>query len=95
MSFIERVCLRFARRVLGNEIAVLTVQRDAALSRVEELEKGPREIQYAIHRDTFQKLVVDKIEQPLINSSTTDTQAAYLVGIQRALSVVERELVIG
>jgi hypothetical protein len=85
---------RIARLLLGNEY-VSTECLQAALSRVDELEKHPVEkTVYGIHRDTYNKLVVQKLENTLINNSTTPHQVGYLLGIQRALRVVEQEIVI-
>jgi hypothetical protein len=93
MSFIRNLLRDVARRVLGNEY-VSPTQYHAALSRVEELEKNPRTV-YAVHRDTFNKQVVQRLEQPVINSQSTKEQVAYLLGIQRALTVMDKELVSG
>lgn len=96
MSFIERICRKFASRVLGTEIAALKAERDAALSRVENLLSNPVvETTTVVHRDIYKRLILDNLEVPLVNSSTTPTQAAYLLGMQRVLRVVEKELVSG
>lgn len=91
---------RFARFILGTELAVLRAtikqQEQIIQSNTEELVASlsrPPEIKYMVTRPVFNKLVKDKLEQPLLISSSSAEYAAYCTGIQRALSVMERELV--
>lgn len=59
---------------------------------LDSLSKAPL-IEYKITREVYKKHIVDKLEQPMVNSTVTPHQAAYLLGIQRALKVVEEMVV--
>lgn len=97
MSYLKRL----ARRILGTELAVLrsTIRQQeelvASLQAEKEsyLSQAPT-VKYGITRAAFQKQVVNKLEQPLINNSSNHDYGIYCLGIQRALSVMEKEVVI-
>lgn len=88
---------RLARFILGTELAVLRSTIRQQESKVQELEASlsrPPEVKYGITRQAFQVSVVNKLEQPLLVSTSSAEYGMYCLGIQRALSVMEKEVVI-
>ncbi len=88
-----------ARRILGKELTLLrnTLEEQAfevsrLTDQVDSLSKAPL-IEYKITREVYKKHIVDKLDNPVVNSTVSPHQAGYLLGIQRALRVVE-ELVV-
>lgn len=92
---------RLARFILGTELAVLraTIKEQERLidSTNEELTVSlsrPPEVKYGITRQAFTVQVVNKLEQPLMVSTSSAEYGMYCLGIQRALSVMAKEVVI-
>lgn len=53
----------------------------------------PVEKIYGLSKEVFENRVVQKLENPLITASSNTEYASYLLGIQRALRVMEKEVV--
>lgn len=70
----------------------LTRQKQIQEETLNSLSKAPL-IEYKITREVYKKHIVDKLDNPVVNSTVSPHQAGYLLGIQRALRVVE-ELVV-
>ncbi|AEX65869.1 hypothetical protein BF7_00155 [Pseudomonas phage Bf7] len=97
---IQKALQRFARFILGTELAVLknTIRQQEQVieSTTQELAASlsrPPDVKYMVSRQVFNKHVKDKLEQPLLVSTSSSEYAAYCLGIQRACSVMEKELV--
>lgn len=93
---------RLARLILGKELAVIRAtiksqEEDLRLlsAKLESSLSRPPEVKYGITRQAFTSQVVNKLEQPLIVSTSSSEYGMYCLGIQRALSVMEKEVVIG
>lgn len=81
-----------ARRILSKELAVLREALEEQTRQNVYLSNTPQ-VKYVLTRQVFTKQIKERIEQPYIVNNATAEYSAYLLGIQRALAVVEKELV--
>lgn len=88
---------RFARYILRNDLqlfksTIQTLEADLSVSKTPNTEVVVEKV-YGISKEVFEEKVVKKLESPIVSSNTSATQAAYLLGIQRALDIIESEVV--
>lgn len=90
---------KFARFILKAQLSTLhhtIINQESAIHHlsadVTKLRESPEKV-YGISVEAFNKSVVQKLEQPVVVGNSSEVYASYLLGIQRALTVVYNEVV--
>lgn len=95
MSYISNILKAIASKILKKELAAKDKVIDTLLDANTQLKKEKNiKFGYRIPREEFDR-IRKKLQPSVVTTSTTDLQAAALVGQQRVLDVIEEELVSG
>ena len=95
MSYIEKILKAIARKILKKELESKDEVIDTLFNANTQLKKEKNiKFGYRIPREEFDR-IKKKLQPSVVTTTTTDLQAAALVGQQRVLDVIEEELVSG